>query len=202
MKNSKMKLPLLLLAFLIVFSSCNSDDPVPENEEELITDVTLIFTEVDANGNPTGTPVEFLASDSEGLELGSSPTIETVSLTVGKRYLLEIELFNSVENEDITEEVSEEAAEHQFYFLGSAFVGSPVLIYTYDDEDNDGNPVGLKGFVQVSQAPGSNNAQFRIVLRHDSNKSFPGANNPNWENFVEAGGETDVDITYPLVLNP
>jgi hypothetical protein len=202
MKNSNIKLPLLLFAFLMVFSSCNSDDPVPENEEELITDVTLIFTEVDGNGNPIGTPVEFLASDSEGLKLGSSPTIETVSLTVGKRYLLEIELFNSVENEDITEEVSEEADEHQFYFLGTAFVGSPVLTYTYDDEDNDGNPVGLKGFVQVSQAPGFNNAQFRLVLRHDSNKSFPGANNPNWENFVQAGGETDVDITYPLVLNP
>lgn len=201
MKNFLMN-PLLLLAILFVFSACSSDDPLPENEEELITDVTLIFTEVDSNGNPVGTPVEFKASDSEGLELGSSPTIETVSLTVGKRYLLEIELFNSVENEDITEEILEEADEHQFYFLGTAFISSPVLTYNYDDADDDGNPVGLRGFVQVSQSPGFNNAQFRLVLRHDLNKNFPGANNPNWENFVQAGGETDLDITFPLVLNP
>jgi len=202
MKNPNMKLPLLLFALLFAFSSCNSDDPMPENEEELITDVTLIFTEVDANGNTIGSPIEFTASDSEGLELGSSPSIETISLTIGKRYLLEIELFNSVENEDITEEILEEADEHQFYFLGTAFLSSPVLTYTYDDEDEDGNPIGLRGFVQVSSAPGFNNAQFRLVLRHDLNKNFPGANNPNWENFVQAGGETDLDITFPLVLNP
>jgi hypothetical protein len=202
MKNPNMKLPLLLFAVLFAFSSCNSDDPMPENEEELITDVTLIFTEVDANGNTIGSPIEFTASDSEGLELGSSPSIETISLTIGKRYLLEIELFNSIENEDITEEILEEADEHQFYFLGTAFLSSPVLTYTYDDEDEDGNPIGLRGFVQVSSAPGFNNAQFRLVLRHDLNKNFPGANNPNWENFVQAGGETDLDITFPLVLNP
>jgi hypothetical protein len=206
MKNSNMKLPLLLLAVLFAFSSCTSDNPLPENEEELITDVSLIFTEVDGNGNPIGTPIEFTASDSEGLELGSNPGIEVVSLTVGKRYLLTIEIFNSVENENITEEIMEEADEHQFYFLGTAFapssIGSPVLTYTYDDEDDDGNPIGLRGFVQVSSAPAFNNAQFRLVLRHDLNKNFPGANNPNWENFVQAGGETDLDITFPLVLNP
>jgi hypothetical protein len=206
MKNYNMKLPLLLLAVLFALSSCTSDDPLPENEEELITDVTLIFTEVDANGNTIGNPIEFTASDSEGIELGSSPSIETISLTVGKRYLLAIELYNSVENEDITEEILEEADEHQFFFLGTAFasssIGSPVLTYTYDDEDDDGNPIGLRGFVQVSSEPVFNNAQFRLVLRHDLNKNFSGANNPNWENFVQAGGETDLDITFPLVLNP
>ncbi|MFD2201109.1 hypothetical protein [Shivajiella indica] len=202
MKNFNIKPLLLLFAIVFVFSSCSSDDPVPENEEELITDVTLIFTELDENNNPIGTPLEFKASDSQGLELGSSPTIETIALNTGKKYLLEIELFNSVENEDITEEILEEADEHQFFFLGTAFISSPVLTYTYDDEDLNGNPVGLRGFVQVSPAPGFNNAQFRLILRHDLNKDFTGANNPNWENFVQAGGETDLDITFPLVLNP
>ncbi|MFN3802783.1 MAG: hypothetical protein ACK4SB_14025, partial [Belliella pelovolcani] len=74
------------------------------------------------------------------------------------------------------------------------------LTYVYDDEDGDGNPIGLRGFVTVAESPAVNNAQFRLVLRHDLNKGFPGANNPNFENFVNAGGETDLDIIFPLII--
>lgn len=190
-----------LTASVLIFSSCVSDDPEDENEGELITDVTLKFTEVDAAAGSPGTPFEVKASDPDGLELGNNPTIGTINLETGKTYLLELELFNRIENEDITEEIEEEADEHQFFFLGSAFVGTPVLTYIYDDEDGDGNPIGLRGIVTVASAPSANNAQFRLILRHDLNKSFSGANNPNFENFVQAGGETDLDITFPLVLN-
>jgi hypothetical protein len=203
MKNHSYKFLLVLLtSFVFGMSSCTSDDPEIEKDQEIITDVTLIFREVDNNNNPIGNPFTFKASDPEGLELGKNPTIQSIQLGIGKKYLLEIEVFNSIENEDITEEILEEADEHQFYFLGTAFVGSPVLTYTYADADKNGNPVGLKGYVQVASSPGFNNAQFRLILRHDLNKSFPGAKNPNWENFVQAGGETDLDITFPLVLNP
>ena len=203
MKNHSYKFLLVLLTFfMFVMNSCTSDDPEIEKDQEIITDVTLIFTEVDNNNNPVGNAFEFKASDPQGLELGKNPTIQSIQLGIGKKYLLEIEVFNSIENEDITEEILEEADEHQFYFLGTAFVGSPLLTYTYADADKNGNPVGLKGYVQVSSSPGFNNAQFRLVLRHDLNKSFPGAKNPNWENFVQAGGETDLDISFPLVLNP
>lgn len=203
MKNHSIKFLLILLAsFVFVMSSCTSDDPKIEKDQEIITDVTLIFTEVDNNNNPIGNPVEFKASDPQGLKLGNNPTIQSIQLGIRKKYLLEIELFNSIEKEDITKEILKEADEHQFYFLGTAFVGSPVLTYTYADADKNGNPIGLKGYVLVSSTPGFNNAQFRLVLRHDLNKSFPGANNPNWQNFVQAGGKTDLDITFPLVLNP
>lgn len=202
MKKLNYKLQILLLAlFSISLFSCESNDPEEENEGEIITDVTLTFTEVNSTGNPIGTPFEVVASDSDGLELGGNPTIGTINLEAGKSYLLEIELFNAIENEDITVEIEEEAADHQFFFLGSAFVGSPILTYTFDDEDADGNPIGLRGFVEVSATPGFNNAQFRLILRHDLDKNFPGANNPNFENFVQAGGETDLDITFPVVLN-
>jgi hypothetical protein len=42
---------------------------------------------------------------------------------------------------------------------------------------------------------------MRVVLRHDLNKGFAGANNPTFANFVQAGGETDLDITFPVILN-
>lgn len=200
MKTIDMLRNLLLIAIIAFSVACSSDDPEIESEEEVITDVTLTFTEVDESGAALSASFDVLASDPEGLELGSSPTIGSITLEAGKRYLLEIELYNSIEDEDITEEILEEDDEHQFYFLGSAFVGTPVLTYVYDDEDGDGNPIGLRGFVTVAESPAVNNAQFRLVLRHDLNKGFPGANNPNFENFVNAGGETDLDIIFPLII--
>ncbi len=192
---------LILFGLMVSFSSCESEDPIEELEQELITDVTLIFTEVDAAGAAVGIPFEVSASDPQGIELGTNPVVETINVEAGKRYLLEISLFNSVENEDITVEIEEEDEEHQFYFLGSAFIGSSLLTYTYDDADDDGNPIGLRGFVQVAENSSVNNASLNLVLRHDLDKSFPGANNPHFQNFVQAGGETDLDVTFPVVLN-
>ncbi|WP_296700041.1 hypothetical protein [Algoriphagus sp.] len=198
MKYFKNFYVLSAILFAMTLVSCESEDPVMENDEEVITDVTLRFTELDNSGATIGDPFEFVASDPQGIELGS-PTIETVNLTKGKSYRMEILLYNSIADEDITEEVQEESDEHQFYFLGSAFIGSPVLTYTYDDPS--GELIGLRGNVVVSQSTGLNNANMRIILRHDLDKSFPGADNPNFQNFVAAGGETDLDITFPLVLN-
>ena len=118
MKNLR-KLPLYLFGVLAIgFASCESDDPVAENDAEVITDVTLNFQELDASGNPVGLITSFSASDPEGIEVGATPTIETVSLTRGKTYRMTIEVYNGIADEDITEEVLEEADEHQFFFLG------------------------------------------------------------------------------------
>ncbi|WP_026954228.1 hypothetical protein [Algoriphagus vanfongensis] len=194
------KLPLYLLsAGVFAFASCESDDPVIENDGELITDVTLHFTELDEAGNPTGPAMTFTAYDSEGIEVGTAPTVETVNLASGKSYLLEIEVANSIENEDITEEILEESDEHQFYFLGSAFVGTTAPL-TYSYNDDNGELIGVKGTVMVVESPATNNAQIRIILRHDLDKNYPGADNPNFENYNSAGGESDLDITFPLVI--
>lgn len=198
--KTKNKLYLIALALVsFAFTSCESDDPVIENDGELITDVTLTFQELDASGNPVGAAFDFSASDSEGIEVGTTPTIETVMLTKGKTYQMTIDVFNSVANEDITVEIKEESDEHQFFFLGSAFTGSPVMSYSYDDDG--GVILGLKGIVTVQQSPGFNNANMQIILRHDLDKDYPGATNPNFQDFTTAGGESDLDITFPVVLN-
>lgn len=201
--NNTIKTTIKAFFFVAILgfnAACTSEDPELENEEELITDVTLKFTEIDEAGAALAATFEVTASDNEGLEVGGSPTIGTINLTSGTRYLIEIELFNSIENEDITEEIVEEDDEHQFYFLGSAFVGTPILNYVYDDADGNGNPIGLRGYIRVAEAPIVNNAKFRLVLRHDLNKSFTGANNPNFVDFVNAGGETDLDIIFPVIV--
>ena len=198
MKNLQ-KLPLYLFAALTMgFASCESEDPEKENEGEVITDVTLKFQEVDASNNPIDTAVSFKARDPQGIAVGASPTIQTVNLTRGKKYLMTIEVFNGIAKEDITKEILAEAAEHQFYFLGAAFT-SNIMTIAYADAG--GIALGLRNLVTVSSSPGTNNTSMRVVLRHDLNKSFTGANNPNFANFVQAGGETDLDITFPVVLN-
>lgn len=196
MKNYR-KLPLVLFAALsFAFASCESDDPVPENEGELITDVTLTFQELDGD-NLVGTPFSAKASDPEGIEVGGTPTIETVTVNKGKSYRMTITVANSIAGEDITAEILAEADEHQFYFLGTAFT-SNVLTIAYDDPS--GELIGLQNKLTVSSAPGTNNSEFRVLLRHGLDKNYPGATNPNFENYEQAGGETDLDITFPVVI--
>ncbi len=198
MKNFQ-KLPIYLFAALTWgFVSCESEDPVPENDGELITDVTLNFQELDGDGNAFGAPFSAKATDPEGIETGGSPTIETVNLQKGKRYLMTIEVANSIAGEDITEEILAESDEHQFFFVGTAF-SSNILTITYDDPS--GELIGLQNELSVSASPTSNNGLMQVVLRHDLDKSFDGATNPNFANFVQAGGETDLDITFPVVIN-
>jgi len=199
-KNYLIAAAILMLG--ITSSACSSEDPEFEEDQELITDVTLLFTEVDATGNLTTNTFTVTATDPEGLETGNSPVIQTITqFQAGKRYRLDIALFNSIENENITEEILEDADDHQFYFLGSAFVGTNrFLTYDYADQDQNGNPLGLFGYVTVSATPGTNNGQFRLVLRHDLDKNFTGARNPNFADFIRAGGETDLDIIFPVTF--
>ncbi len=197
MKNIQ-KLPIYLFAALTMgFASCESEDPVPENDGELITDVTLTFQELDGSGSPVGTPFSATASDPEGIEVGATPTIETVTVKKGKTYRMDITVTNSIAGEDITAEILEEADEHQFFFLGGAF-SSNILSIAYDDPS--GELIGLQTDLIVSSSPGANNTQMQVILRHALDKSYPGATNPNFQTYEQAGGETDLDITFPVVI--
>jgi hypothetical protein len=193
------KVSLYLVALLAFgFASCESEDPEKENEGEVITDVTLNFQELNASNALVGSVLSFKASDPQGIEVGKTPTVQSITLTKGKKYQMTIEVKNSIENEDITKEILEEAAAHQFFFLGQVFDSN---IFSIQYADAGGVALGLKNTVTVSISPGTNNSKMQVVLRHDLNKSFPGASSPTFANFAQAGGETDLDITFPVILN-
>ena len=197
MKNLR-KVSLYLLALLAFgFAACESEDPEKENEGEVITDVTLKFQELNSSNALVGSVLTFKASDPQGIEVGKTPTVQSISLTKGKKYQMTIEVTNSIENEDITTEILEEAAAHQFFFLGPVFDSN---IFSIQYADGDGIGLGLKNIVTVSSSTGTNNSSMRVVLRHDLDKKVSGTN-PNFSNFVQAGGETDLDITFPVILN-
>ena len=198
MKNLK-KVSLYLLALMVFgFASCKSEDPTQENDGEVITDVTLKFQELDASNALVGSVLSFKAIDPQGIEVGKTPTIQSISLAKGKKYQMTIEVTNGIKGEDITQEILTEAAAHQFFFLGQVFESN---IFSIQYADAGGVALGLKNTVTVSISPGTNNSNMRVVLRHDLNKNFPGATSPTFANFAQAGGETDLDLTFPVTLN-
>lgn len=198
MKTLK-KVSLYLLALVVFgFASCQSEDPTKENDGEVITDVTLKFQELNSSNALVGSVLSFKASDPQGIEVGKTPTIQSISLAKGKKYQMTIEVTNAIKGEDITQEILTEAAAHQFFFLGPVFDSN---IFSIQYADAGGIALGLKNTVTVSSSTGTNNSSMRVVLRHDLNKSFAGAANPTFSNFIQAGGETDLDLTFPVVLN-
>jgi hypothetical protein len=190
MKNSNMinrMLILLALPGLLFLSACNNDDPEPENETELITRVTIKFTN---QANPSEV-VTAIFNDPDGPG-GNPPTFQHPTLKRGVTYIANIELYNEIDNEDITEEIEEEDDEHQFFFIQSGNVFSQIA---YEDTDRNGNPLGLKArFVTVNQAA---SGTLRVVLRHEPNKNNPSVRNGD---ITNAGGDTDLDIIFNITV--
>ncbi len=178
MKKQILLLPILTLVFM--FTSC-TDDSDPVNEEEVITTMTVTLTP-----DTGGTDVVLQTRDLDG-EGGEDPTV-TVSgpLTSGVSYSGSIVILNEIDNENITEEIEEEDDEHQFFFV----VGSGLDVTTsYDDQDGNGNPVGLSFTLTAGSASGGD---FTVTLRHEPTKPNTGIN--------DAGGETDIEETFVITI--
>lgn len=179
MKTNNAIYSIFFFATLLLFSGCgNDEDPTPENEEELITTVRLTFTEGDSSFD-----VEWKDLDGDG---ANSPVVDDITLEAGKTYAVTLDLLNESETpvESITEEIEEEAEEHQFFFVVG---GDLALTAVYDDEDADGNPVGLKNRFTAGDA---STGTLTIILRHEPNKSASGVSDGDPTN---AGGETDIE---------
>lgn len=179
---------VLLLGSLIFFSGCDDDDnqPLP-NEEEVITTLTYTLTPT-----TSGPPVVFTFRDLDG-DGGNPPVITNGTLQSGITYTAALSLLNETETpaEDITEEIEEEDAEHQFFFA----VGSGLnLTVDYADQDGDGNPVGL---ATTAVAGAASSGNLTITLRHEPNKTAAGVSAGN---IANAGGETDIEVTFAVTI--
>ena len=165
--------------------SCDKSDPVIPNEEELITTVTYTLT------SSTGEKVELNFKDLDG-DGGQAPVITTGKLKPNTTYTGELKLLNETESpaENITLEIEEEALEHQFFFQVS---GANATV-TYKDQDTGGNPLGLRSEVKTGAV---STGQLTITLRHEPNKTASGVSQGN---IANAGGETDIEVTFPLTI--
>lgn len=184
MKNLKL-LPVLCIASLLFIACSNDDDatPLPVNEEEVITTLRVTLTPI--NG---GTEIILETRDLDGD--GPNAPLVTVSgnLSANNNYRGKILLLNETVNppENITEEVIEEAEEHQFFFT---IAGGLDVSTTYIDFDSNLNALGTE-FTLDTRGPSSGTITF--TLRHEPTKPNTG--------LADAGGETDVAATFNVIV--
>jgi hypothetical protein len=187
--NKKILTIGLSIFILTIFSSCDKDPVVP-NEEELITTVSYTLTPVSAGQKVTLT---FKDIDGDG---GNAPVITyTGELKTGTTYNGELNLLNEAENpaENITSEIEEEDEDHQLFFAVSGGAEGKMII-SYDDKDANNQPVGLKTKVSTT---GTGTGKLKITLRHLPNKSASGVSAGN---ITNAGGETDIEVSFDVVI--
>jgi len=174
----------LIALSLTVLWSCSDDDdaaPPPVNEEEVIT--TVIVTFIDGTNNS----VIATYTDLDGDGPGEAVTVVQGTLEAGTAYTGSVRFLNATEDppEDITLEVEEEDDEHQVFFLPA---GSLNVNFDYDNFDGNDNPLGT---AFTATAVSASTGNLRIVLRHEPNK-------PNDGTLADAGGETDIDVTFEI----
>ena len=187
----------------LTLMGCKKDEdltvvpPASENEMEVITDIKLIFT----NTNDASDIIEARAQDPDGEGVQELVILDTINLGVSKTYTLTYEIFNNLETpgEDIGAEILEEDNEHQFFysFSNNAFaspsgngnidaVSDPL---TYNDVDENGNPVGLStSWTTPSSALTGGTFTARLQHQPDVKTSTSGAND----------GDTDFDLSFVL----
>ena len=152
----------------------------------------MTFTPTDG-----GTTIVAVASDPDGPG-PQDLTVEDISLAQGKTYQMAITLENTIEGEDITEEIREEDEDHLFFFgwtgdvitepMGDGNIDNRADAVNYNDQDSNGLPLGLSTNWTISA--GSGTGTLRIVLKHQPEiKSATSS-------FSDGG--TDVDITWNI----
>lgn len=179
-KTAKFNTFLLIVILAATTFSCSDDEnPVAVDEEELITTMNITLSS-------TGSADILLQSRDLDGDDPQPPVITVANLAANTTYSGSIELLNETvdPNEDITAEVAEEDDEHQFFFTNTG----AITEVTYDDEDENGNPLGLSFILTTGDA---GTATLQITLRHEPKK-------PNDGTLADAGGETDIAQTFTL----
>jgi len=167
-------------------NACRKEKPEPPNEEEVIT--TLIYTLTDT---ATQKKYEFKFTDIDG-DGGMSPIIKFDTLPKNSVFNATIILLNEQNNpaENITKEIEAEQEDHQFFYSSN----STSLTFEYSDKDKNGNPIGLTTLVKTKDIF---NGNLTVTLKHEPDKNANGVKNGDKTN---AGGQTDIEVTFPLSI--
>ncbi|HMZ49884.1 MAG TPA: type 1 periplasmic binding fold superfamily protein, partial [Flavobacteriales bacterium] len=155
-------------------------------EEELITTLRLHFHSV---GGAEHKHMEFTDLDGSG---GNAPVIHGDTLSADSVYHVHVEVLNESGSpaEDITQEIEAESDVHQFFYQVS---GASATV-AYDDADANGHPIGLETVWTVGAA---SNGTVVVTLRHQPDKTASGVSSGD---ITYAGGETDIEVSFPLVI--
>ncbi|MBF6609124.1 MAG: type 1 periplasmic binding fold superfamily protein [Flavobacterium sp.] len=179
---------LSFAAIALFFNGCSTDDnPLPINEEELITTVQVTLTSAGSDA------ILLTYRDLDGDGPGVPQVTVSGNLNSNTIYDGSIQLLNEsvTPSDNITLEITEEAEDHQFFYGIPSVIGS--VAYAAPN-DADGNPVGVN-FELTTISAGTGN--FTVILKHEPNKLAAGVAQGDVTN---AGGETDVEVSFPIII--
>lgn len=184
----------MTLLITLAIAGCKKDDtetpgvPEPVNENEVITTMRITFDDQGAGPDKVW---EYRDVDGDG---GNPAVITADTLAPNSTYHGTLVLLNeSVTPVDTSSnEVLAENTVHQFFYQ----VAGTNVTFAYADTDDHGMPVGLRTTATTTTASAGT---VTVTLRHEPNKS--GANVAAGD-ITNAGGSTDVQVTFPAVVHP
>ena len=184
MKTMKTMKKCSMYALLAIAMVGCSDDDTPEviNEEEVISTVILTLTP------ESGEDVILMTQDLDGD--GPDDPVITISGSFAENTQYEgaVRFLNETETpaEEITEEVEEEADEHQVFYTTTDGLNIQTEYLDFDDNDN---PLGLLITLTTGAA---SQGSLTVTLRHEPLK-------PN-DGLDSAGGETDITTSFDVTI--
>ena len=183
---------LVILGLAITIFSCDKDAEKPQDKKEEETITTLKLTATPTSG---GTASEFIYRP-EAVP-GKAVQIDTVRLIGSTSYRFNLEILDESTNpsKNISEEITEKAAEHQFFYQPTP-AGLITLSADSMDKDASNLPVGLvtRGVLTSTISSGS----LKVTLRH---KPFKTAAGVSQGNILNAGGSTDIEANFPVKIS-
>jgi len=202
-----------MLAAAVLLTGCDKEEeevPEAEHDHEVITNVHLVFTNV----NDASDVVEAEAEDHDGEGVEELEILDTINLDASKTYDLTFEILNAHEDEhddhddeedhddegeDIGAEIAEEADEHQIFFgftnniftdpAGDGNIDDASHDVVYNDLDGNGNPLGLNTSWTTSGA--HEGGKFRVILMHQ----------PGIKDASSSSNDGDADFDLEFVIN-
>lgn len=189
---------------LVAVVACSDDDGGTQNENEVITTVTLSFAPM---GGGAAVTAAFDDPDGDG---GGAPVIDPINLAAGTMYTATVRFQNKLETppEEITEEVTDESDQHQIFFTGTAVNGpasnqpGAPLTHAYADTDANGLPIGLSNTITAATGTG----QLTLTLRHlppvndTPAKTAALAMQVQSGGFAALAGETDAQVNFTVTV--
>ena len=170
---------IVLFAALVglLFTACKkkADD---SNSQELITTVKLTFTD-----KTSGEIKSFQWEDLDG-DGSASPVIDKIKLAENRSFDVKIE-FTDKSKTPIVNTTDEVFAERDVHLVTFKLTGS-TLVFAYADVDSNGKPVGL---TDTATTGATSSGVLNLVLHHEPTSK---------DNLADPGGETDVDVTFPV----
>lgn len=191
--NANLKYMAMAIFAVAAITGCKPDEddvvapPPLVNELEVLTTLRVHFASTGGTEHR-----EFRFFDADGDGGGSAPVITADTLSNDTMYNVGILVLNETvfPADTISMEILEEGADHQFFFQTT---GASVA-FVYADADVNGNPIGLLSTATASTA---GTGTLKVTLIHEGDKSAPGVSGGDITNI---GGETDIEVTFPLVI--